>query len=66
MTHNPSIDDPLEELSCLREKAAVALGCIFVNEEIRCIQTLTCIASDYLSAMGKTLQAMQESQFTAQ
>ena len=66
MTHTPSTDDPLEELSCLREKAAVALDCIIDREEIRCIQTLTCIASDYLSAMGETLQAMQKSQFTAQ
>ena len=65
MVHTPPTDDALEELSCLREKAEVALGCIIDNAEDRCVQTLTYIASDYLSAMRGMIRAMQESEVAA-
>ena len=62
MVHTPPTEDLLEELSCLREKAEVALGCIIDNAEGRCVQTLTYIAGDYLSAMRETIQAIQETE----
>ena len=62
MAYNPVDDDALEELSCLREKAEVALGCVIENAEGRCAQTLAYIAGDYLSAMRETIEAMQKSE----
>ena len=62
MAYNPMDDDALEELSCLREKAEVALGCVIENAEGRCAQTLAYIAGDYLSAMRETIRAIQESE----
>ena len=64
MASNPVTEDALDELCCLREKAEVALTCVIDNAEDRCVQTLTYIASDYLSAMGETIRAMQENSVT--
>ena len=61
MANTPPTDDAFDELSCLREKVEVALDCIIDNAEGKCVLTLTYIASDYLSAMGDMVRAMQES-----
>ena len=53
--------DAFAKLSILREKAEAALGCIMDDAKCPHIQILADIASDYLSAMGDTIQAMQES-----
>jgi len=49
------------ELSVLREKAGEAIRCIIDDSTCRRAQTLADIASDYLSAMGETAEAMQKS-----
>ena len=48
------------ELGVLLEKAGAALDCI--TEDINCSRdkTLSCIASDYIAAMGEAAKAMQE------
>jgi len=53
-------DDAFLELSILLEKAEAALNCIIKDSSCKRIQTFADIASDYLSAMGKTIQTMQE------
>ena len=53
-------EDALTELSILRQKIEVVLACIIDDAPNARDQTLTYIASDYLSAMGETIQAMQE------
>ena len=53
-------EDSLTELSILRQKAEVVLNCVIDDTDAR-NQTLTYIATDYLSTMGKLLRAMQES-----
>ncbi|MDR2688023.1 MAG: hypothetical protein LBB75_09740 [Oscillospiraceae bacterium] len=52
-------EDAFIELSILREKAAVAINCTMDELSPR-DQTLAYIASDYLSAMGKTIRDMQK------
>jgi len=49
------------ELGVLLEKAGAVLDCI--TEDLCCARdkTLSFIASDYIAAMGKTIEAMQES-----
>ena len=61
MQLNLETDDAFEELNILRSKAEAAL--YYVIDEINCprAQTLTYVATDYLSAMGKQIHAMQES-----
>jgi len=53
-------DDAFLELFILLEKAGAALDCI--TEDLSCSRdkTLSCIASDYVTAMGETIQAMQK------
>ena len=57
-------EDALTELSCLREKIEVVLDCIIDDAPNARDQTLTYIATDYLSAMRETIQTMQESKRT--
>ena len=52
-------EDELIEISYLREKVAVVLSCIIDDLNAR-EQTLTYIASDYLSTMGEMIEAMQK------
>ena len=62
-------EDAFTDLSILRSKAEVALDCIVDKsvDDSKCaqVQTLTYIASDYLSAMGEMIQAMQKSKIAA-
>jgi len=53
------------ELGVLLEKAGAALDCI--TEDVCCSRdkTLSCIASDYITAMGEKIQIMQESRVAA-
>jgi len=53
-------EDAFLELFVLLEKAEAALDCI--TEDLSCsrAKTLSCIASDYIAAMGKTARTMQE------
>jgi len=60
MIYSMVTDDAFTELSILREKASVALGCIRDDAKCPRDQTLTYIAGDYLSAMGEMIQIMQE------
>jgi len=57
-------DDAFLKLFILLEKAEAALSCI--TEDLSCSRdkTLSCIASDYITAMGETARAMQESRIT--
>ena len=57
-------EDAFTELVILREKVAAVLDCI-IDELNPHDQTLTYIASDYLSAMRETIQAMQKNMVTA-
>ena len=61
MVYDPTTEDALTELSCLQEKAEVALDCILEDSRGRRTQVLADIASDYLVTMREMLQAMQES-----
>ena len=61
MVYNLVTADAFAELSILQEKAETALDCILDGSKCPRVQTLTDIASDYLSAMGEKIQAMQES-----
>ena len=63
MISDQELEDTLTELSILRSKVAAVLDCIVDNANAR-EQTLTCIASDYLTEMDKMIQAMQKSTFT--
>ena len=56
-------DDAFLELCIIREKAEAALKSIMGESKCRRAQTLADIANDYLSAMDKTIQAMQENRF---
>ena len=56
-------DDAFLELCIIREKAETALKCIMGESKCQRAQTLADIANDYLSAMDKTIQAMQENRF---
>ena len=58
-------DDAFLELFVLLEKAGAALDCITDNMNCSRDKTLSCIASDYVAAMGETLQAIQESGIVA-
>jgi len=60
MEFKPLSENSFDELSCLQEKVAVALSCITETSECPRNQTLTYIASDYLIAMGKMIQAMAQ------
>jgi len=53
------------ELGVLLEKAGAALDCI--TEDVCCShdKTLSFIASDYIAAMGETVQAMQKNMVKA-
>jgi len=53
------------DLSILRDKTEVVLGCILDDEACAHVQTLADIAGDYLSSMRKTMRAMQENRITA-
>jgi len=64
MVFNIVTEDAFTELSCLVEKAKVALDCMIDDMNAR-EQTLTYIASDYLAAMDEMIQAMQESRVKA-
>ena len=57
-------EDAIEELSCLREKIKIVLECVIEDAPNARDQTLTYIATDYLSAMGQTIQAMQETRYS--
>jgi len=61
MIYSMVSDDAFLDLFILLEKAGAVLDCI--TEDIKCSRdkTLSCIASDYITAMGKAAQAMQES-----
>jgi hypothetical protein len=65
MLYSMVSEDAFVELSILREKAAVALECI-IHDDATCAhgQTLSYIASDYLSEMRETIQAMQKNMVT--
>ena len=54
-------EDAFVELSILREKTAAVLNSIVDGAACAHLQALADIACDYLSAMDKTIQAMQES-----
>jgi len=54
-------EDAFIELSILQEKVEAALKCIRDDSKCQRAQTLAEIADDYLSAMGETMRAMQES-----
>ena len=57
-------EDALTELSILRGKIKVVLACVIEDAPNARDQTLTYIATDYLSAMGQTIQAMQETRYS--
>ena len=54
-------DDAFLELSILQEKTEAALRCIAGESKCQRAKTLAGIASDYVSAMGEMVGAMQES-----
>ena len=58
--HDLPTEDALEELSCLQEKAEVALDCVLEDSRGRRTLVLADIASDYLVTMREILQAIQE------
>jgi len=53
-------DDAFLELFILLEKAGAALNCITEDINSSRDKTLSCIASDYIAAMGEQAKAMQE------
>jgi len=57
MLQDPITEDALTELNIIRTKIEVVLECIIGNANAH-DQTLTCIANDYLIAMGEKIQAM--------
>jgi len=59
MAPNPITEDALTELSIVRGKIEVVLDCIIGTANAH-DQTLTYIATDYLTTMGEMIQAMQE------
>ena len=62
--HDPITEDMLTELSILRKNIEVVLDCTIEDSNAR-VQTLTCIANDYLIKMGEMIQAMQKSMMKA-
>ena len=65
MLYSMVSDDAFLELAVLLEKAGAALYCIRDSSQCQRAQTLADIASDYIAAMDKTAQAMQESRIKA-
>ena len=61
LVQEPITEDALTELSCLQEKAEVALDCILEDSRGRRTQVLADIARDYLVTMREMLEATQES-----
>jgi hypothetical protein len=53
-------DDAFLELFILLEKAGAALDCITEDINSSRDKTLSCIANDYIAAMGEQAKAMQE------
>jgi len=58
-------DDAFLELFILLEKAGAALDCIAEDMNSSRDKTLSCIASDYITEMGETIQAMQKNMVAA-
>jgi len=63
MSPNPITEDALTELSITRQKIEVVLECLIGNANAH-DQTLTCIATDYLTTMGEMIQAMLKAYLT--
>ena len=64
MIYSMVSEDAFVELSILREKAAAVLSCITEVSKRAQEQTLADIASDYIHAIGETIQALQENRVT--
>ena len=60
MLYSMVSDDAFLELFILLEKAGAALDCITEDINSARDKTLSCIASDYIAAMGEQAKAMQE------
>jgi len=65
MIYSMVSDDTFLEFCILKEKAEAALGCIIGDLKCRHPQTLAEIAGDYLSAMDKMIDDMQENRIVA-
>ena len=63
MAPNPITEDALTELSIIRGKIKVVLDCI-IDDANAHDQTLTYIASDYLTTMGEMIQTMLKAHLT--